>query len=250
LFDDTERSVIPQRSDYPDGHVIKPHYHRWHQLLSASSGVVVVATPQGAWVMPPQRGMWIPAGVVHDVKILGTVNLHSLYFEPGEIDDMPANCQVLGISPFMRSLIAEAVRLPVEYEMNGRAKALMTLIQCEIQLLPRLSLSLPFPSHASLVERCHCFLKQPDSHQTIDNWSHDLGMSRRSFTRLFKKETGLSFMEWRMQACLVTALPRLVAGEAVTSVALDLGYENPAAFTTMFKRVLGASPHAYLKSSL
>ena len=247
LFEDVERSVISKRSSYSDGHVIKPHYHRWHQLLSASSGVVVVATPQGTWVMPPQRGMWIPAGFVHDVKILGTVSLRSLYFRPSAIDDMPPVCLVVGVSAFMRSLIAEAMHLPVDYEVNGRANALMTLIKCELQLLPRLSLSLPFPSHASLVARCHSFLRRPDSHQTIDDWSHDLGMSRRSFTRLFKKETGLSFMAWRQQACLVAALPRLVAGESVTSIAIDLGYDNPAAFTTMFKRVLGASPRAYFK---
>jgi AraC-like DNA-binding protein len=71
-------------------------------------------------------------------------------------------------------------------------------------------------------------------------------MSRRTFTRVFRRETGLSFTMWRQQACLVAALPRLVAGEPVTRVAVDLGYDNPAAFTTMFKRVLGASPRAYL----
>ena len=99
--------------------------------------------------MPPQRGMWIPAGVTHDVKILGAVSMHSLYFEPGEIADMPPHCQVLGISPFMQSLIAEAV--PVEYEINGRTAALMTLVQHEIGLMPHLSLSLPFPRHEALM---------------------------------------------------------------------------------------------------
>lgn len=38
----------------------------------------------------------------------------------------------------------------------------------------------------------------------------------------------------------------LAAGEPVTTVAIDLGYENPAAFTTMFKRVFGRPPLAYL----
>jgi AraC-like DNA-binding protein len=247
FFKDVERSIIPLRNDYPDGHAIPPHSHRRHQLLYGSSGVVVVATPQGTWVMPPQRGMWIPAGVAHDVKILGIVRMHSLYFEPAEIDGMPAACQVLGVSPFMRSLIAEAVRLPFEYELNARANALMALIQQEVRRLPRLSLSLPFPGCAPLADLCRAFLKQPDSHQTIDDWRHSLGMSRRTFTRFFKKETGLSFMMWRQQACLVVALPRLVAGDAITSVAIDLGYDNPAAFTAMFKRALGASPRAYLK---
>ena len=71
-------------------------------------------------------------------------------------------------------------------------------------------------------------------------------MSRRVFTRLFRRETGLSFVAWRQQACLLCAMPRLAAGEPVTMVAIDLGYENPAAFTLMFKRAFGAPPLAYL----
>lgn len=245
-FKDSNRPVIPLLNEYPDGHIVEPHDHRRHQLLYGSSGVVAVGTPQGTWVMPPERGIWIPGGVTHDVKMLGAVTMHSLYFEPGEIGNMPAHCQVLGISPFMRSLIAEAVQLPDEYDVTGRAAALMTLIQHEIQVLPRLALSLPFPGHEALAKRCRSFLEQPHIRQTIDDWSRGLNMSRRSFTRFFKKETGLSFVQWRQQACIVSALPRLVAGEAVTSVAIDLGYDNPAAFTAMFKRILGASPRTYL----
>lgn len=33
----------------------------------------------------------------------------------------------------------------------------------------------------------------------------------------------------------------------MTSVAGELGYDNPAAFTTMFKRAFGAPPLAYLR---
>jgi AraC-like DNA-binding protein len=70
-------------------------------------------------------------------------------------------------------------------------------------------------------------------------------MNRRSFTRLFRRETGMSFAEWRQQACICAALPRLAAGESVTAVALDLGYESPAAFATMFKRLAGIPPSRY-----
>jgi AraC-like DNA-binding protein len=38
------------------------------------------------------------------------------------------------------------------------------------------------------------------------------------------------------------ALPLLAAGERVTSVALDLGYDSPASFSTMFRRALGVPP--------
>ena len=106
------------------------------------------------------------------------------------------------------------------------------------------------PAHAALLARCRAFLLRPTPHETIDEWGVALGMSRRAFTRLFRRETGTSFAAWRQQACLLAALPRLIAGAPVTLVALDLGYDNPAAFTTMFKRSLGLSPRAYLRQSI
>ncbi|HLJ72798.1 MAG TPA: helix-turn-helix transcriptional regulator [Roseiarcus sp.] len=248
-FDHVPRPVIAIGNDYPSGHVVLPHRHRRSQLLYGASGAVIFAAEQSAWVMPPQGGMWIPAGVTHEVRMLGAFSARSLYLEPEVAQGMPDHCQVVAISPFMRSLLAEAVDLPADYDLGGRGGALMALVLHEIRRLPALPLSLPFPTHGALAERCRAFLEKPSPHATIDAWSEALGVSRRTFTRLIKRETGLSFALWRQRACLVAALPRLTAGEKVTEVALDLGYDNPAAFTTMFKRVLGASPRNYLREN-
>lgn len=247
--DDAPRPVIAIGTDYPDGHMIAPHRHRRGQLITGASGVVVLTTAKGTWVMPPQRGLWIPPATEHHVCMVGAVQMQSLYLEPGAVVDMPERCRVVGISPFMRSLMTEALKLPLEYDLNGRCGALMTLIQHEIRQLPELPLSLPFPVHEALAARCRQFLQQPNVNETIDSWSETLAMSRRAFTRLFRRETGLSFVAWRQQACLITAMPRLAAGEAVTTVAMDVGYDNPAAFTTMFKRAFGMPPLAYLKQT-
>ena len=59
------------------------------------------------------------------------------------------------------------------------------------------------------------------------------------------KETGLTFAAWRQQARLLAATAMLGAGEPITRIALDLGYESPSAFTAMFKRALGAPPSHY-----
>jgi AraC-like DNA-binding protein len=153
-------------------------------------------------------------------------------------------------SAFVRGLILEVIDLPAEYDLQGRSGALMALLQHEMRRLPILPLSLPFPKHPALARQCRQFLLHPSPHQTIDEWTDTLGMSRRTFTRFFRREVGLSFVTWRQQACLVAALPRLVGGEPITAVAIDLGYDNPAAFTTMFKRMLGAPPRAYLKRKI
>jgi AraC-like DNA-binding protein len=244
--DHLPRAIIAFGTRYPDGHVIAPHQHRRGQLISGATGVVVLASPEGTYVMPPQRGLWIPPATRHQVRTVGAVQMQSLYLEPGAVAGMPAHCQVVSISPFMRSLMTEALTLPVEAEPDRRAGALMELIGHELQQLPVLPLSLRYPADGALASRCRAFIEKPAIHQTIDDWAADLHMSRRAFTRMFRRETGFSFMAWRQQACLIGALPRLAAGEPVTSVAMDLGYENPAAFTLMFKRAFGSPPLRYL----
>ena len=223
FYEDVQRPLIALGNDFPDGHIVLPHKHRRHQLLSGDGGSILVNTGSGSWVIPPGRGVWIPAGTVHEVRLLGTVSLRSLYLEPGTIA-MPRNCVVVGLSPFMYGLMQEAIDLPVEYDPESRAGALMTLIQHELAQLPILPLALPMPAQPTLAARCRAFL-----------------------TRAFRRETGMSFAAWRQQACLLAALPRLAAGTPVTLVALDLGYDNPAAFTAMFKRTLGLSPRNYFK---
>jgi AraC-like DNA-binding protein len=240
------RSIIAAGTIYRDGHAIPPHSHRRGQLISPASGVIVLATPEGTWVVPSERGVWIPPSTEHHVRMVGAVSMQSLYLEPGSVPEMPTRCQVVGISAFMRGLMTEALTLSPDVEPDRRAYALMELIAHEMRRLPALPLSLHHPADGPLAELCRAFILRPNIHQTIDRWCGELNMSRRAFTRFFRRETGLSFMAWRQQACLLCALPRLAAGEPVITVALDLGYENPSAFTLMFKRAFGSPPLAYL----
>ncbi len=248
ILEDVARPLLALGSDYKDGHSIPLHRHRRHQLLFGAAGTVIVTTRGGSWMIPPQQGIWIPAGTDHAVRMLGDVHMHSLYLEPEAISDMPADCQVMGIPAFMRGLMREALDLPAEYDQGSRGGALIELLLHELRRLPALPLGLPMPAgHPALLARCQAFLAAPTPHATIDEWAALLSLSRRAFTRLFRQETGQSFAAWRQHACLHAALPRLAAGEPVTRVALDLGYDNPAAFTSMFKRCLGVPPRHYLR---
>lgn len=248
-IDEVQRPLLATTHDYPDGGTLPLHRHRRGQLISGITGVLIMSTPQGRWVVPPDFGLWIPPGILHEVRMIGAVTTQSLYLDPDLTGGMPDRCQVVGLSPFIRSLIARAVDVPADYDPDSHDGAVMALIRYEMLHLPAQPLTVPFPSSPALAERCRRFLQRPAVHETIEQWCDELGVSRRAFTRLFRRETGLSFLEWRQQACLAAVLPRLVAGEAVTAVALDLGYDNPAAFTAMFKRVLGSSPRAYLKGA-
>lgn len=246
IYEETPRPVVAVGNDYPSDFEVAPHHHRRCQLLYGASGVVMVRTEHGAWVVPPAQGVWIPAGIQHSVRTIGPVTTRSIFIEPAIVDGLPSACSVLAISLLMRSLLLAAVDVPLEYETEGRDGLIMALLLQELRRLPILPLSLPFPNGRELARRCRRFIKDPNPHESIDDWAQNLGLSRRSFTRLFKRETGMSFAAWQRQACLFSALPRLVAREPITRVALDLGYESPAAFTTMFRKALGVPPSEYV----
>lgn len=245
VMEDTPRPVISIANDYPPAFELAPHSHRRAQLLYASEGVVTVDTPQGAWAAPPERAVWIPAGVAHAVRMVGQVSTHSALFETEVCPGRGHTCQVLAVSPLLRSLLVEAADLPAEYDVDGRDGLVMGLLIAEVDRAPIIPLAVPFPHSPALARQCRAFIARPDASQTIDDWSAALHMGRKAFTRAFRRETGMSFTAWRQQACILAALPRLAGGEQVTAIALDLGYDSPAAFATMFKRWFGVPPSRY-----
>ncbi|MCM8730383.1 AraC family transcriptional regulator [Hephaestia sp. GCM10023244] len=239
------RPVIAIGNDYPPSFELAEHRHRRAQFLYAAHGVVAVSTPQGAWVAPPERGVWIPGGTPHAVRMVGVVRTRSVLIEPDACPALGDACRVVAISPLLRQLLVAAAEVAIEYDMAGRDGQIMALLVSEIARAPVIPLAVPFPAHPALAARCHAFLERPWASDTIDHWADSLAMNRRRFTRLFRHETGMSFAEWRQQACLSAALPRLAAGDPVTTIALDLGYNSPANFSAMFKRLLGLPPSSY-----
>ena len=244
-YEDVPRPLVAIGNDYPASHELDWHRHRRGQLLYAAKGVVAVRTPQGAWVAPPERAVWIPGGVPHSVKMVGVVRTRSVLIEPNTWSSEGDRCLVIGVCALLRSLLIAASAIEPEYEVAGRDGMVMGLLVAELARAPRIPLAVPFPASPALAAKCHAFLEQPSPHDSIDEWSAELGLGRRAFTRVFRRETGMSFAQWRQQACLLVAIPRLGAGDPVTAVALDLGYDSPAAFATMFKRVLGVAPSRY-----
>jgi AraC-like DNA-binding protein len=226
--------TLPSRSNTQD------------RLVYAGEGVITVITGQGAWVAPPERAVWLPAGMDYSVKVVATATSRSIDIDPALcLRGAPARCELISVKPLLHHLIMEAYDARDEVD-SDRNRLMLNLITLEIGRAPALPVLLSFPKNPALLRLCEAFVAKPAAQQSIDVWSTRLGLSRRSFTRLFRQETGLSFTEWRRQACLFAALPRLSAGESVKTVAMDLGYSSPSAFTTMFKQMMGVSPRRYL----
>ena len=122
--------------------------------------------------------------------------------------------------------------------------ALVALLLHEVAAAPELPLHVPLPQETRLAALCTAFMQAPDIHRTAQDWSVQLHMSLRTFGRHFLEQTGMPFQQWRQRACVAHALSRLAQGDAVTTIAMDMGYDSPGAFSTMFTRIVGKPPSA------
>jgi AraC-like DNA-binding protein len=237
--------VIVHAQAYPAGWQTDVHWHARSQLAYASSGIMTVETEQGLWVVPPQRAVWIPAGVRHDVISSGPLTMRSVYMTPDTVPCLPTACCVVHVTPLLRELIARAAELPHLYALGGQEERLMLLILDEIRALSIAPLYLPEPSDGRLRYIAAALKRQPDDHRTLEAWGRTVGASSRTLARLFRRETGMSFQQWQRQIRLLSGLIRLADGQPVTTVAMEVGYDSPSAFIAMFKRALGTTPSQY-----
>lgn len=211
------------------------------------SGVVRVDTVSGCWVVPPGRGVWLPAGTRHSLRITGNVAARTLFIDPLARADLPATCQIVQISPLLRELILAALALPESYSPGSRDERVYELILDEIRLMPVLPFHLPEPESEPLRRLCQQIRQTSGESWGSGEAAVMLGMSERTMNRHFQQQTGLSYGEWLRRARLLEALQRLAQGQPVLRVALELGYGSHSAFTAMFRRVMGISPSDYFK---
>jgi AraC-like DNA-binding protein len=238
------RPVIALDDEYPAGFHDPPHSHERTQILYASAGVMAVSTDDTSFVVPPQRAVWIPAGKKHEVSCRDSVSLRSLYLA-ADLGREPSRCRVFEVSYFLKALILEVVSFDPLYDVAGREGRIVGMLLEEIDRMPNAPYQVSMPADARLIRVCRGILANPSDGRDLDDWAKVAGMGRRTFTRSFKKETGMGVAVWRQQARLMHALSLLSSGESITKVAFEVGYDSPSAFTAMFHRAFGVPPSQF-----
>jgi AraC-like DNA-binding protein len=224
---------------YPAGHVTPGHMHDWPQLLYASSGVMAVETDRGSWIVPSQRAVWVPPNCRHETRMLTEVSLASLYLRDAE--RWTFDCEVIEICPLLRELIIAALRIDFSYALSRRESLLIRLIVEELRSAPRGVSPIPMPAEQRLVRLCRRVIDQPSAHRSLEAHGRPLGLTPKTISRLFRRELGMSFRQWRQLVQTSYAVAHLIQGTPVKVVASQLGY-SPSAFSVMLRRSTGKAP--------
>jgi AraC-like DNA-binding protein len=224
------------------------HSHPFIQFLYAREGVLYISVAHGFYIMPACYGLWIPAYVPHQVHTASEVmlerfDIESDYFSsPGEISEI----KLVVVNDFARSFIHYITQtLPESYDASGKEGLLISRLLDVLNDLPTAQFSIPWPSTPALLEMCQIISESLDSPHLLGTWAKHVGMSSRTFSRHFIKETGTTFSSWKRRNRLLQSIVLLRQSRSVTEIALILGYSSTSAYTYAFRQFFGVSPSRF-----
>ena len=234
---------------------IAPHRHeRFFQILSLTGGWAYVTLDGEAFDLKPPAIVVVPALTVHgyvfsdDVEGV-VVTLMERDVAEG-LEAPPAGVITSGtaeINNVLDALLAEADRPGGWHDVAMRAH--ITLLQVALHRARHL----PAPRSAGAARaRFHAtaFRWMVDQRfretRRIADYAKSLGISQTHLNRVCRQELGISALTVIERRIALEARRQLLFSTlSIKQIGAGLGYDDPAYFTRVLKRVLGVTPAAF-----
>ena len=221
------------------------HQHKRGQLLFTRQGCTRITLAQQLCLLPPSRAAWIPPGVAHRAVMQQSVDYRSIYLTPEISADLPKQVCVIEVSPLLRAVLESIAH--ADFNTNwqqGRFIHLLGLCLSEIRDAVQQPMLLPLPWDKRLAPLLAAVDHLPPELQVLED---QIGASGRTIGRIFQRETGMSYQQWRQQWRLMRAIELLATGRNIGYSAFELGFASDSAFIAFFKGMTGVTPGAWLK---
>jgi AraC-like DNA-binding protein len=228
----------------PAGTVFDWHTHEDHQLAWASSGVLTVRSGTEAWVLPPTRALWIPAGARHETLSDGVATMRTAYVRPSTCSITWPTCTAVVVTPLAADLLAYLADEQLEPSHRAHAEEFLVDLLTPVSTV---SFEVRMPTDDRALQVAKMLTENPADDRNLSEWGGDVGASSRTLARAFLSDTGLSFARWRALVRLHCAMGALGSGVPVSEVARKVGYESASAFVAAFKRETGITPAKYFR---
>lgn len=221
------------------------HCHQRGQLLYTRQGCIRIDLAQQLCLLPPSRAAWIPAGVSHRAVMQRSVDYRSIYLVGDLCHGLPQQVCVIEVSPLLRALLEPMATAAFDTDwQTGRFAHLLGLCLSEINDAVQQPMLLPLPRDKRLTS----LLAVPDRlPPTLHVLEQQIGASSRTIGRIFQRETGMSYQQWRQQWRLMRAIELLATERSLSYCAFALGFASDSAFIAFFKSITGSTPGQWLK---
>jgi AraC-like DNA-binding protein len=204
-------------------------------------GLVKCELRDGLWPVLPDCAFWIPANCSHRSFVSEQAKFCLLYLdEKSEV--LPNVSCFVTLTPLVREMVWHMANVRPDYESASADGKIATALIGQLACMEVGHFSVSMPNNPRLRQIAECLLQDPASRRTVGEWANIIATSEKTLGRLVRRETGMSFVQWRQQLQLVVAIQMLKGGSTVQQVADALGYASTNAFGTMFKNIVGNLP--------
>jgi AraC-like DNA-binding protein len=218
------------------------HSHRRHQLLFSATGCITIEFEQTLCLLPPRRAAWIPAGTVHRALMRGVLAYRSLYFSTSlPFSGFPL--QVIEVNPLLFEVIERMAFWPWDMPADQQT-SLVTVFGEELQTARSENWRLPFPVDVRLSSWLDD-VRKGVLPPRLNQLAQFIGASERTISRIFIKDTGMSYQRWRQQWRALKAIELLAEEENISNVAQQLEFISDSAFIAFFRQHTGFTPTRY-----
>jgi AraC-like DNA-binding protein len=212
------------------------------QLLCPQDSLAIIETATSRFIVPLGYAAWISPGSEHEVSVAGGKRVITASIEPTSSLRVPdADC-VIGLTPLMQALAGEIASQPRTGKLDRHDSLLMHLFIDELAAPSVQRFELLHPTDPRLSFVCKALLADPANADTAMVWAQRIGVTAKTLTRLFRRETGLTFVRWRQLARLFQAIACLGHGATVSAASQAAGYANPSNFAALFRRDFNIKP--------
>ncbi len=241
--DEINAMVIGIASEFST-HDSGSHQHDMAQLLFAPMGCMTISSVNQQSILPPTMAAWIPPHFAHRVIMRNVVAYRSIYFNPSLLPDDSFEFTILNVNGLLKELIERMSFWPWDMPIDLQQNTL-NLFWEEFHSAPKQNLTLFVPQDARIKPHVELWNQGKSLPSFLKEFAKEVGASEKTITRIFLKETGMTYQDWRQQWRLQKSIEWLAGGKNVRETAFDLEFSSDSAFIEFFKKYQRKTPHKY-----
>jgi AraC-like DNA-binding protein len=219
-------------------------------LVVVAAGAARIDGPATLAVVPAGHLCVVPAGISAALSVMAPTEGWHLRLA-GPLQPAPTELTVSAAAPVLSALLRDAAGWGSAAPPPSLGAAWQTTV---LGLLPRWMgaprpLTLSKGAHPTLRRALAALLPRLSHPVGLPDAARAAGVSTRTLQRRCAADLGMPLSAWLTRARILRAVELLAqAGDPVSVVAAQCGYQSAAAFTRAFSQQLGSTPSAWRPS--
>lgn len=215
------------------------HFHDSAQLSFTIEGIIRVKINRQLFIIPPNMAIYVPPNYEHKTEMQKAIKIEHIYFGEEYLDFLPTEPRLIYLSELAKQVIFKICSFGLNRDPHAKLKNLFTVLLDEINSGDHVDYTIKVPNDPRILKVYDLFFSCKGSFPSLTQAAECACVNIRTLTRLFIKDTGVSFVTWKQQFIFARALELLQHHRQTTIVAYQLGYNSESAFIAMFKKMSG-----------